>query len=411
MSKTKKSTLDWMHRKLDDLQQQSQYRTLTETTLLPNGWLMRNQQKMLNLASNDYLGLSLAPIADQDYNHIQSSASNLVLPPDKGQEQHVPIGAAASRLISGHSLLYETFEQDFAAYKQTESALIFNSGYMANIGVISAIVGRGDIIFSDRLNHASIIDGSILSRAEVKRYRHGDLDHLQSLLEKAPAKAKKLIISDSIFSMDGTVAPIASLVELKNKYGAMLMIDEAHSGGVYGKQGEGLVHELGLTNEVEIHMGTFSKAFGSYGAYIAGDQVLKDYLINHARSFIYTTAMPPQWMVTLRKQWQTLRDEQWRREALQERACWFRNQLQHAGLHIGASTTHIIPVIVGGNEETLQFAKRLQEEGIAAVAIRPPTVRQQEARIRFTLMSVHQWEDLQWAVDTIITTAKAMDLI
>ncbi|NBI28529.1 8-amino-7-oxononanoate synthase [Chengkuizengella sp. YPA3-1-1] len=381
-----------MQEELKQLEQKSQLRSLHETTILENGWILRDGKKMLNLASNDYLGLS------ERFN--KTNVTELI-------EEEEPIssslrfGSTASRLIVGNDPIYREFETQFASFKGTEDCLVFSSGYMANVGVISSIIGRKDVVFSDRLNHASIIDGIILSRAENKRYRHRDVEHLEYLLKKVDLNQKKLIVTDSIFSMDGSVAPLKQLVELKNKYGAMLMVDEAHSGGIYGMKGQGLVHALGLTDEVDILMGTFSKAYGCYGAYIAGDSILIQYLMNKARSFIFTTALPPINIAAIKQNWCRVKSENWRQKLLLEKSAWFKQQLQSRGFNIGESESQIIPLIVGDNKKTMEFSTLLQEKGVAAVAIRPPTVPEDTARIRFTIMSSHQDEDLKKVIEYI----------
>jgi 8-amino-7-oxononanoate synthase len=391
--------LHWMEKELLKLEEKSLLRSLHATTLLPDGWLYREDRKMLNLASNDYLGLAV----DKQQNMDQTELSFL------NEEQ--PQGSTASRLIVGHSPIYESFEEQFAAFKGTEACLVFSNGYMANLGIISSVVGRGDLVFSDRLNHASIVDGIILSRAEMKRYRHRDLDQLEQQLKQADSKRRKLIVTDSIFSMDGTIAPLKKLAALKDRYGAMLMVDEAHSGGVFGSDGQGLLHQLQLTDQVEIQMGTFSKAYGSYGAYVAGSNILKQYLINHSRSLIYTTALPPSLIHNLYSQWQRAKLDSWRRDRLLEHARWMRNELASLGFNIGESECQIIPIIVGSTERSLMFASELRKMGIAGVAIRPPTVPEGQARIRFTLMATHTLDNLKWAAAVISQTGLRLGVI
>jgi 8-amino-7-oxononanoate synthase len=387
----------WMHNELEQLSIQSQYRELQECSPSQEaGWVIRDGKKLLNLSSNHYLGLS------QNI-HLHSNTVNRI--------GDLRTGSTASRLIVGNDPIFAKLERDFAAFKHTQDCLVFSNGYMANMGTIQALCGRDDIVFSDKLNHASITDGIVLSRAEHVRYRHRDTDHLEHLLRKADPKRKKLIVTDAVFSMDGTIAPLKQLVELKEQYNAYLMVDEAHSGGVFGDQGEGLVHMLGLTDRVDVHMGTFSKAYGCYGAYIAGDAVVKSYLINKTRSFIYTTALPSLVVSVVYDNWQTAVNEGWRRRDVLERSAWFRQQLQSAGFDTGESECQIIPIIVGDNAAAIQFSVRLREEGIAAVPIRPPTVPEGTARIRFTLMATHRLEDLQQAVNTITTIGQEQRLI
>lgn len=391
----------WMQAELGALKRAAQFRTLTSSVPLENGWILRGERSLLNLASNHYLGLEneLSPMA------LEKMVKQL---PYGGKS--TPIGSTASRLIVGNDPLFSQFETEFAAYKGTESCLLYSSGYMANIGVISALVGRKDTVFSDRLNHASIVDGIVLSRAQHVRYRHRDRDHLEQLLSKVEPGSKKLIVTDAIFSMDGSLAPLKELVELKKRYGAMLMVDEAHSGGIYGPQGEGLAHALGLTDEVDIHMGTFSKAYGCCGAYIAGDQLLKEYLINKSRSFMYTTALPPMVIMAIRHNWLQVRQANQQRAELLERSFAFRTGLQRRGFDTGESECHIVPLLVGGNDDALRFSERLQELGIAAVAIRPPTVPEGTARIRFTVTAAHLPEDLEWALERIHQAGKELGI-
>lgn len=398
----------WMKEELGHLRENDQYRNLVSTELLEEGWLLRDGKRMLNLASNDYLGLAsgLMTIKDLSVNSLDSDH-----PANADDSRALSSGAGASRLVVGNDPLYSSFERKFAAFKGTESCLIFSSGYMANAGIIPALVGRHDVIFSDRLNHASIVDGIVLSRAEHIRYGHRDLGQLERRLKQVPSGKRKLIVTDTLFSMDGTIAPLRELVELKDKYGAILMVDEAHSGGIYGEYGQGLVHELGLQDRVEVQMGTFSKAYGGCGAYAAGDAVLIDYLVNKARTLIYNTALPPIVLHAVRANWQSAMREGWRRQGLLARSAWFRGELRAAGFDTGASESQIVPIIIGDNTLTVNFSRALQAEGIAAVAIRPPTVPSGTARIRFTLMATHSQADLQWAVSRIVDVGRRMGLI
>lgn len=391
------SPLAWMREELDRLREAAQYRTLTTSAPVAGeeGWITLNGRKMLNLASNHYLGLNhrldAAALARWGTRASEAGADGADL----------RTGAAASRLIVGGSPVMSAFERDFARYKGTEGCLLFGNGYMANVGIITALVGRNDLVFSDRLNHASIVDGALLSRAELIRYRHRDMEHLESLLRKADPGKRKLIVTDSIFSMDGSIAPLRELVELKETYNAMLMVDEAHSGGLYGEAGEGLVHALGLTGRVDVVMGTFSKAYGCYGAYAAGERLLIEYLVNKARSVIYSTALPPMVVCAIRDQWETVKRDGWRRDELQRKSNLLRSELVRAGFNTGDSECQIVPVIVGRNEQAVEFGRRLQDAAIAAVPVRPPTVPEGSARIRFTVMATHRDEDLMEAVARI----------
>lgn len=350
---------------------------------------------LLNLSANDYLGLAQDPrlIAA-----AQAAASRW------------GVGAGASRLVVGHLALHEAVEAQLATFKGTEAAVIFSTGYMANLGVISALMGPKDVIFSDKLNHASIMDGIKLSGATLQRFPHRDLDRLEKFLQKTPGGKKRLIVSDSVFSVDGDLAPLTDLVNLKERYGAWLMIDEAHATGVLGERGAGLAQALGLTDRVDIHMGTFSKALGSLGGYVAGERRLIDYLHNRARSFIYSTALPPPVLGAIGQALEIVLKEPERRAYLLQEAEGFRLGLKKAGLDTLRSETQIVPVLVGDNGRTLDFAARLKDQGLMAVALRPPTVPPGKARVRFSLSAAHSPEDLAQARQTIIKVARQMGL-
>lgn len=362
---------------------------------LPGGRVRVDGRVLLNLSSNDYLGLS------QDPRLIAAA---------RDATARWGVGAGASRLVVGHLALHEEVETRLAAFKGTEAAVIFSTGYMANLGAISAVVGPGDTVFCDRLNHASIYDGIKLSGAGLARFPHRDLNRLEALLQKA-GPGKKLIVTDSVFSVDGDLAPLADLVELKDRYGAALMVDEAHATGVLGPHGAGWAEALGLTSRVEVHMGTFSKALGSLGGYVAGDRRLIEYLHNRARSFIYSTAMPPPVLGAIAAALDIVAQEPERRSYLLSEAEKFRQTLSLAGFDILGSETQIVPVLVGENAPALRFATRLRERGLMAVALRPPTVPPGRSRVRFSLSAAHSPEDLASARETIVEAGRELGLI
>jgi len=379
---------------LADLEAQALRRRLQVVEeVLPGGKVRVGGQVLLNLSSNDYLGLAQDPrlIAG-----AQAAAARW------------GVGAGASRLVVGHLALHEALEAELAAFKGTEAAVVFSTGYMANLGVIAALMGPGDVIFSDRLNHASIMDGIKLSGAALQRYPHRDLNGLEKALQKAPGGKRRLLITDSVFSVDGDLAPLKELVELKERYGVWLMIDEAHATGVLGPGGAGLAQALGVTDAVDIHMGTFSKALGSLGGYVAGEGRLIDYLHNRARSFIYSTALPPPILGAIQAGLQIVREEPERRQNLLANAAAFRRGLRDAGFDTLGSETQIVPVLVGKNEATLKFAGALRQQGLMAVGLRPPTVPPGKARIRFSLSAAHGEEDLARALKIIVKTGKEM---
>lgn len=339
-------------------------------------------KKRLNFCSNNYLGLA------DEQQIVEAAIEGL---------RRDGVGSGASRLVCGNMRVHEKLEQAIASLKKKESALLFNSGYAANSGVIPALMERDDIIFSDKLNHASIVDGVILSRAQFKRYPHLDMECLEQELKKASRKCRKMIITDSVFSMDGDVAPLKAIVDLAKQYEAFVYVDEAHGFGVLGEHGGGLVEELGLENDIDISMGTLSKAAGCFGAYVAGDKSLRDYLINHARSFIYTTSMPPAMAQAALAAVQLIADKNQggiRRAQLRHNAKYLRSGLKAMGFDCMNSTTPIIPILVKDSSRALALSRQLFDQGIYVSAIRPPTVPINGARLRITVMATHTQEDL-----------------
>jgi 8-amino-7-oxononanoate synthase len=385
-----------IQQELDHLESQHLRRRLQIVeAILPGGRVRIGKREFLNLSSNDYLGLA------GDTRLIRAS---------QGAAAAWGAGSTASRLIVGTLALHQQVEEDVAAFKGTARAVLFNTGYMANVGVIAGLMGKGDVILSDKLNHASIIDGMRLSESAFFRYPHRDLERLEALLKKHSGARRLLIVTDSVFSVDGDVAPLRELVALKERYGAWLMIDEAHATGVLGTTGAGLAEACSLTGKIEIHMGTFSKALGSFGAYVAGEAPFVELLHNRARSLIYSTALPPAVLGAMQAALAIVRQEPFRRVSLLNQASRFRDRLQEAGFDTLDSETQIIPVLVGDNAGALEFASRLQEEGIMAVAIRPPTVPPGGARLRLSLSAAHGAADLDRAVALIIAVGRAMGL-
>lgn len=343
-------------------------------------------REYIDFSSNDYLGLSSHP---------------KLISASKKATDEFGTSSTASRLLSGDLDLHHQLEREVAEFKHKEAALVFNSGYQANVGIISALYGRDDCIFSDRLNHASIIDGIMLSGARLFRFQHNDAEHLKTLLSQERDKFKNaLIISETIFSMDGDRCPLKDLVDLKNQYNCQLMVDEAHATGIFGKNGAGVVEEEGLEQEVDLVMGTFSKALGSFGAYLTASQVVVDYLVNTCRSFIYSTALPLGVIAANRTGIEVVRDEPFRRKDLLECAEYFRDRLQKKGF-IVRGNSQIVPVVIGDNLKTAAYANNLREKGYWILPIRPPTVPQGQARLRFSLTLYHTKEILDQLIDDI----------
>jgi 8-amino-7-oxononanoate synthase len=381
---------------LRQLEEISQTRNLITTECAYDPWLRIEGKKLMNLASNNYMGYA----GDERLKKAMIASI-----------QTYGAGATASRLIVGNHPLYEETESELLSWKNAEAGIIVNSGYTANVSIISSLAGRGDYVYSDKLNHASIVDGTILSRAKFMRYRHNDLEHLESMLKRNNDNARKLIVTDSLFSMDGDFAHIKELVQLKEQYNALLMIDEAHATGVYGKKGEGYSYHLGLQNMVDIHMGTFSKALGGFGAYIVGKSWLIDYLTNRMRGFIYSTALPPAILGAAKAAIEIAQRDQERRFLLQENAAYFRKLLTGHGFDLCGSQSQIVPIMIGSNEKTIKFAELLRHAGLAAIAIRPPTVPENQARIRFTITADHRKQDIEWAVEKIALVGAKMGVI
>jgi len=348
-----------------------------------------NGKDVILLCSNNYLGLA---------NHPKVKEASISAIEKYG------FGSGASRLVSGNMELHEELEQRLAGFKDTEAALVFNSGYHANIGIIPALASRGNLIFSDKLNHASIVDACILSRARLIRYPHKDMDALEKLLKKnSPLTTHHLplIITDGIFSMDGDIAPLKELSELADKYNCMLMIDDAHATGVLGESGKGTMEYFGIDNPNIIQMGTLGKALGCFGAYIVGSRKLIDYLINKARSFIYTTSLPSSVCAASIAAIDIIEDEPQLRQNLWDRIKFFRSSLVNAGFDIMNSETQIIPILIGKADKTVKISNNLLDKGVFVQAIRPPTVPEGTSRLRITLMATHSWDDLKYAIKTI----------
>lgn len=345
----------------------------------------------LLLCSNNYLGLA---------NHPQLIEASCRATRDFGA------GSGASRLVCGSLSLHHRLEEALAHFKGSESALLFNSGYAANTGILQALYGPDDLIFSDELNHASIIDGCRLSGARVVVYPHNNLDALEELLdqERRQRCGRWLIVSDGVFSMDGDLAPLPGLVALKERYDAWLMIDDAHGGGVLGAGGRGTAEHFGCLDKIDLHMGTFGKALGSYGAYLAARRVVSDLLVNRARSFIYSTSLPPGVAAANLAALELIDSPVGAelRAQLESRRQLFAGRLSAAGLNLCGSQTQIVPILTGEPEPTMRVAAALLDQGIFISGIRPPTVPVGTCRLRATLMASHEPQDILAAADRII---------
>lgn len=373
--------MNWLAGEIADIKNKGLYRRLStiESAQMPR--IIKNGRELVLLCSNNYLGLSTHP-------EVKKAAIEAV--------ESYGTGAGGARLASGNTELYERLEEKIAQFKGTESAVVFSTGYMANIGTIASIMQKGDLILSDELNHASIIDGCRLSKAEVKIYPHRDIPNLEKALKESRHE-RKLIVTDGIFSMDGDIAPLPEIVELAEKYDAMVMVDDAHATGVLGKHCRGTCELFNV--EVDINMGTLSKALASAGGYIAGDYELIDYLRNRARAFIYSTALPPPAVAAAKAAIEVVEKEAPAKKLWQNVAL-YKKGLKDMGFAI-KSETQIVPLLTGETEKTVQVSEELEKLGVFALGIRPPTVPEGKARIRTSLMATHSEQDIKAALDAI----------
>ncbi len=381
--------------------------SLRKQGLFRNMRLLRGEQasrvvldgrESILLCSNNYLGLASHPL-------LKEASIRAV--------ESYGAGSGAARLVSGNMELHEALEARIAAFKGTEAALLFNSGYAANTGIIQALVGRGDVIFSDRLNHASIVDGSLLSRAKLLRYPHNDMQTLRRLLAETDVNARRLIVTDGVFSMDGDLAHLRELVALKKEHGACLMVDDAHGTGVLGDTGRGSAELCGVMADIDIQMGTLGKALGGFGAYVAASREIVDYLVNRARSFIFSTSLPPATLAAAIAAFDVVDSQEGAilRQQLELNSTRFRNGLTEAGFNTMGSMTQIVPILVGGTEETMDFSRQLLNSGVFVQGIRPPTVPAGSCRLRCTLMATHTREDIEEAIASISTVGKKFGVI
>jgi len=336
-------------------------------------------RKYTAFCSNDYLGLAYHPAL------IEAA---------REAAERFGVGAGASHLVLGHTRAHHDLEAALAAFVQLPRALLFSTGYMANIGIITALAGREDAVFADRLNHASLNDACLLSRAKFKRYAHGDLDMLARLLAQTPAR-RKLVVTDAVFSMDGDIAPVPRLLDLCEAHDAWLVLDDAHGFGVLGNHGRGVLEHFDLQSPRIIYMATLGKAAGVFGAFVAGETVLTETLIQRARSYIYTTAAPPLVACALLKSLEVIASEGWRRDNLKNRIMQLKQILTSRHGRLASSDTAIQPLIVGGNWEALALSVSLAAQAILVPAIRPPTVPQGSARLRISLSAAHTADDVQ----------------
>ncbi|KCZ71829.1 8-amino-7-oxononanoate synthase [Candidatus Methanoperedens nitroreducens] len=371
--------MDWLAGELADIRDKGLYRRLNTIESAQTPRIIKDGRELIHLSSNNYLGLTGHP-------EVKRAAAEAL--------HKYGTGSGGSRLTGGNTDLYNSLEDRIARFKGTEAAIVFSTGYMANIGTIAAIMNKGDLILSDELNHASIIDGCRLSRAEIKIYPHMDVSCIENTLQSSRHR-RKLIVTDGVFSMDGDIAPLPEIFEIAEKYDAMVMVDDAHATGVMGRQCRGTADYYNV--KVDINMGTLSKALASIGGYVAGSNELIEYLRNRARAFIYSTALPPSAVAAAKAAIDVIEDENPARK-LWQNVARYRRGLTDMGFSI-TSKTQIIPLITGDSKRTLDAASDLERLGVYASGIRPPTVH--EGRIRTSLMATHSEKDINEALDAI----------
>lgn len=380
---------------LADLRERELFRRLPVLESPQGARISIDDRRLINMSSNDYLGLANHPA-------LREAAKQAI--------DQYGTGAGAVRTIAGTMEIHNALEREIAAWKGVEATLVFQSGFNANLGVIPALVGRDDLIFSDELNHASIIDGCRLSRATIRRFAHADAGSLRQELRQATGSGRKLVVTDGVFSMDGDVAPLPGIVDVAEEFGAIVMVDDAHGSGVLGRGGRGSVAHHGLHGRVQVQMGTLSKAIGSMGGYIAGSQALRDYLIQVARPLLFSTAHPPAVVAATRAAIRLLTDEPELVEHLWDNTRYLKSHLAEFGLDTGKSQTPITPVMLGDAATAHHFSDRLRELGVFVRSVAFPTVPRDTARLRVMVSAAHSRQDLDEAADAFGVAAAELGL-
>ena len=370
---------------LEDRKQQNLYRTRGVISTPQGIHVEIDGKQVTNFCSNDYLGLANHPDIVKSF---------------KNAADNYGVGSGSAHLICGHSAAHHALEEELAEFTGRDRVLLFSTGYMANVGVISALLSRGDQVFEDKLNHASLLDGGLLSGARFKRYLHNDVEDLDQKIK--PMSNRSLIVTDGVFSMDGDIAPLPELAALAAKKNAWLMVDDAHGFGVLGESGGGVVQHYGLSQlEVPIVMGTLGKSFGTFGAFVAGSEQLIETLIQQARTYIFTTAFPAAIAEASRTSLKIVRSENWRREKLTQLVNYFRTNATQLGLQLSATASAIQPILIGDSQRAVEISHQLLERGFLVSAIRPPTVPKGKARLRITFSANHDEQQLDQLLDAL----------
>ncbi len=389
-------TLRWIEAEMARLQEAGLLTTIRTIESPMDARVIIGGRELLNFCANNYLGLANHP-------RLRRAAKDAV--------DRYGIGPGAVRTIAGTMSLHVALEERLAAFKRAEACITFQSGFMANLATIPALVGRGDVIFSDELNHASIIDACRLSRAEVVRYAHCDVDDLRRKVAQVPASGRRLIVTDGVFSMDGDIAPLPAICEIAEAHGAILMVDDAHGEGVLGEGGRGIVDHFGLHGRVQVEVGTLSKAFGVVGGLVAGSRLVVEWLRQRGRPFLFSSAMTVPDVAACLEAVQVLQESTELVERLWENARFFKAEMQRLGFDIGHSETPIVPVMLGEAPLAQQFSRRLFEEGLFATAISYPTVPMGKARIRVMNSAAHSRADLEEALEIFARVGRELGVI
>jgi glycine C-acetyltransferase len=388
--------LSFLDAEIASLKEQGLYRTLRELEGEQGARATFDHKSVVNLSSNNYLGLTTHP-------RLRKAALEAT--------ERLGVGSGAVRTIAGTMEIHLELERKLAAFKKTEAVVVFQSGFAANAGTVSSLLTKEDVIVSDQLNHASIIDGARLSRATIKVFPHKDVDAARAIFKELPAGQRKLLITDGVFSMDGDLGPLPALCDLAEEFGAIMMVDDAHASGVFGANGRGTVDHFGMHGRVDIQVGTLSKAIGALGGYVAGTRTMIDFLYHRARPFLFSTSHPPSVAATCIAALDVLMDEPELIERLWENTRFLHAGLTQLGFNTGQSESPIIPVIVGDGAKTMLLSDKLFAEGVFAQGIAFPTVARDKARVRTIVTATHSREQLQFALDAFAKVGRELGII
>lgn len=388
--------LSFLDAEIATLKEQGLYRTLRELEGEQGARATFDHRSVVNLSSNNYLGLTTHP-------RLRKAALEAT--------ERLGVGSGAVRTIAGTMEIHLELERKLAAFKKTEAVVVFQSGFAANAGTVSSLLTKEDVIVSDQLNHASIIDGARLSRATIKVFPHKDVDAARKIFQELPAGQRKLLITDGVFSMDGDLGPLPALCDLAEEFGAIMMVDDAHASGVFGANGRGTVDHFGMHGRVDIQVGTLSKAIGALGGYVAGTKTMIEFLYHRARPFLFSTSHPPSVAATCIAALDVLMEEPHLIERLWENTRFFQNGLTQLGFNTGQSESPIIPVMVGDGAKTMQLSDKLFAEGVFAQGIAFPTVARDKARVRTIVTATHTREQLQFALDAFAKVGRELGII